>query len=62
MTAEVQQLAPVHVRVVKLFCEAGERIRRIVGRSNAGGELLSAQVGACITVPQTLQVRSFRLP
>jgi hypothetical protein len=39
--------------VMELLGEAGEGIRRVMSRC--------AQAGACMTVPQTLQVRCWRL-
>jgi hypothetical protein len=47
--------------VMELLGEAGERVRRVSSRRCRGLEILSAQAGACMTVPQTLQVRCWRL-
>lgn len=62
MTAEVQQLAPGRImRMMKFLRQAGEGIRRIQSLSFRALGILACQAGACITVPQTLQVRCGKL-
>ena len=54
VAAKVQNLSACSiVGVMELLGEAGEGIRRVMSRC--------AQAGACMTVPQTLQVRCWRL-
>lgn len=62
MAAKVQQLASLRiVRVMKLVRKRGERIRRIQSLGLRALKILRSQVGACMTVPQTLHVRRGRL-
>jgi hypothetical protein len=43
--------------VMEFISKAGERIRRVVRRGGRRTQILPVQAGACMTVPQTLQVR-----
>ena len=62
MPAKVEQLASCGiVGMMKFARETGERIRRILRGRFRAPKILSAQVGACMTVPHTLQVRCCRL-
>ena len=62
MAAKVQQLASLRiVRVIKLLRKSGERIRCVQSFSVGALEILRGQAGACMTVPQTLQVRRGKL-
>ncbi len=62
MPAKVEQLASFGiVGMMKFARETGERIRRISGCRFCALKVLSAQVGACMTVPHTLHVRCCKL-
>jgi hypothetical protein len=62
VAAKVQNLSACGiVGVMKLRGEAGEGIRRVVSRCGRELKISPAQAGACMTVPQTLQVRCWRL-
>ena len=62
MAAEVEQLAAAGTEGVMEFSRVGrERIGGIQCQCMAGIERCDCQEGACITVPQTLQVRRARL-
>lgn len=62
MAAKVQQPASFRVvRIMKLLRKTGEGIRRILRRSRRALKIQRGQAGACMTVPQTLQVRCAKL-
>ena len=62
MASEIQQLSARGVEGMMEFrCKARERVSRIVRNCGGGIRLRPNQTGACMTVPQTLQVRRSRL-